>query len=44
MAPLPGGHHRQLARLHHDAARLIDDDVVLVEPALPDLNAGGDDP
>lgn len=44
MAPLPGRHHRQLARLHHDAARLIDDDVVLVEPALPDPNAGGDDP
>ena len=36
------GHHRQLARLRHDAARLVDDEVVLVEPVLPDLDAAAD--
>ena len=35
-------HHRQLARLRHDAAQAVDDDVVLVEPVLPDLDAGAD--
>jgi hypothetical protein len=32
-----------LTCLHYEAAEAVDDDVVLVEPVLPDLGAGGDD-
>ena len=38
------GDHRQLAALHHDAARRVDDGVVFVEPVLTDLHARADHP
>ena len=42
---LPGrGHHRQLTRLRDEPAQAVNDDVVLVEPVVPDLQAGAHHP